>query len=158
MKSKLLLLLMLVFLLLQHFMASAQKQKVIVATLLTNYKEGIEEVAANYEALNPDVEIEMIFIKLNYETWIRTQFTAGNTLAPDIYNGNVTNSYGRQGKWVALNEYLNQVNPYTAQPWYETLEMNLVEKGKEAGSYYPCPWILLRLGFLQQNPIQKIWV
>ena len=63
-------------------LAAAQKDKVVFATQNVNYKEGMEEVARRYMVLHPDVEVEMIFITLNYETWVRTQFAGGEKLAP----------------------------------------------------------------------------
>lgn len=134
-------------------LSMAQGNRIVVATQMMNYKEGMEKVAEEYMRLHPDVTVELIFISLNYETWVRTQFSGGERMAPDIYNGNVTNDFGRLGRWVALNDYLEAVNPYTGLPWRDTMEMTLVEKGKEAGSYYHIPLDFIETGLFYNRDI-----
>ncbi len=144
------------FILLPALLVSQEaRDKIIVATQNVNYKEGMELIADEYMKLHPEVEIEMIFITLDYETWVRTQFAGGEKLAPDIYNGNITNSFGRQGKWVALNQFLNKENPYTGKLWSETMEMNLVEKAKEAGNYYHIPLDFIEIGIFYNKDMFK---
>lgn len=133
--------------------AQAQRHRIVVATQMMMYKEGMEEVAQEYMRLHPDVEVELIFIVLNYETWVRTQFSGGERMAPDIYNGNVTNNFGRMGRWVSLNNYLQQENPYTGLPWQDTLEMNLVEKSKEVGHYFHIPLDFIETGIFYNRDL-----
>ncbi|MCC5875074.1 MAG: extracellular solute-binding protein [Candidatus Sumerlaeia bacterium] len=146
-------LLMLLVLLTAVTTAEARRHRIVVATQMMMYKEGMEEVAAKYMELHPDVEVELIFIVLNYETWVRTQFSGGERMAPDIYNGNVTNTFGRMGRWVVLNDYLEADNPYTGLPWRETLEMNLVEKSKETGRFYHIPLDFIETGLFYNRDI-----
>jgi ABC-type sugar transport system permease subunit/ABC-type glycerol-3-phosphate transport system substrate-binding protein len=144
-------------LILLHFLvassAAQQRDTVFFATNGTQYREGFELVAKEYMARHPHIEVKLAFIPLNFETWVRTQFAGGEKLAPDLYNGNVTNNYGHLGRWVSLDNYLNQVNPYTGLPWRETLDMNLVDKGKEAGSYYHIPLDFIEIGVFYNRTI-----
>lgn len=119
----------------------------------TNYKEGIEAVSEEYMRLHPEVEIKLAFITLNFETWVRTQFAGGEQLAPDIYPGNVTNTYGRLGRWVSLNEYLEKENPYTGKPWHESLDMNLMDKAKDSGNYYHVPLDFIEIGIFYNKTV-----
>lgn len=122
------------------------KDTVFLATNATNYREGFEELASEYMKLRPEIEVKLAFIPLNFETWIRTQFAGGEQLAPDIYNGNLTNTYGRLGRWVPLNKYLDRENPHTGVSWRESLDMNLMDKAKEAGNYYHVPLDFIEIG------------
>lgn len=133
--------------------AHGQRHRIVVATQMMNYKEGMEQVAEDYMRLHPDVKVELIFIVLNYETWVRTQFSGGERMAPDIYNGNVTNNFGRMGRWVVMNDYLEAENPYTGRPWRETMDMNLVEKAKETGNYYHIPIDFIETGLFYNRDL-----
>lgn len=113
--------------------------RVYLATLNANYRVAFEEIARRYMARNPHIEVEVQIVPINFETWIRTRFAAGGNLIPDIYNGNYTIGYDLLGYWVSLNEYYEQVNPYTGRVWSESLDMHLVERYKVAGELYYVP-------------------
>lgn len=134
--------------------SSAMAQhRISFATNGTNYREGFERVVESYEELHPDVDVQLTFVSLNYETWVRTQFAGGEGLAPDIYNGNVTYDYGLLGRWVALNDYLDEVNPYTGKPWRETLDMNLMDRAKMAGQFYTVPLDMIEIGIFYNRDL-----
>jgi len=104
-------------------LASDEKKDVIqFATVNANYRVGLEKLAEQYQKLHPNIKIELSIIAQEFETWIRTRMVAGGDMIPDIYNANFTRGYDEQGKLVALNDYLDSINPYTGKPWREFLK------------------------------------
>ncbi|MCL5269885.1 MAG: extracellular solute-binding protein [bacterium] len=124
-----------------------------LAAVHVNYKEGIEKVAANYMKLHPGVRVETAFVASDYDTYIRTQFSGGRQMAPDLYNGNFTASYGAQGRWVPLDGVLRQVNPYTGKPWIDTLDENLINRYKLFGHFFYIPLDFIEIGVFYNKDV-----
>ena len=115
------------------------KDVVRFATINANYRVALEEIIRRYEALNPHIEVELSIIGQEFATWIRTRVAAGGDLVPDIYNGNYTNGYAEQGRWVELDPYLAAENPYTQKPWIDGIDANLIERYRTDGKAYILP-------------------
>src|SRR5689334_18569242 len=65
------------------------KGRILLATVSSNYREGLLRLAAEYEKIHPEIEVQIQVQPVNgYETWLRTQI--GSDSAPDIYNVNYT--------------------------------------------------------------------
>ncbi len=109
------------------------------ATVNANYRVALEEIINRYEQRHPHLTVELSIVGQEFATWIRTRVAAGGNLVPDIYNGNYTNGYAQQGRWVALDRYLNQVNPYTGKGWLDGLDSNLIERYRFEGKAYTLP-------------------
>ena len=90
---------------------AAEPDIIRFATINSNYRVALEEIIRRYEERNPHLEVELSIVAQEFATWIRTRVAAGGDLVPDIYNGNYTNGYDRQGRWVALDPHLESVNP-----------------------------------------------
>ena len=60
-------------------------------------------------------------------------------MVPDIYNGNYTNGYDRQGRWVALDSHPEGVNRYTGKRWLDGLDAKLIERYRVDGKVYILP-------------------
>ncbi|MCA9417339.1 MAG: extracellular solute-binding protein, partial [Candidatus Omnitrophica bacterium] len=101
-----------------------------------NYEIGLRQLAARYESMHPDVTVRLDFIPQDFGTWIRTQFAGGVDLAPDIYNGNFTQSFETLGRWVCLNPYLESRNPYTGEAWEECFDMRHLYRMQAGEKHY----------------------
>jgi ABC-type sugar transport system permease subunit/ABC-type glycerol-3-phosphate transport system substrate-binding protein len=99
----------------------------------------LEEIIRRYEVQNPHLKVELSVVAQEFATWIRTRVAAGGDLVPDIYNGNYTNGYDRQGRWVALDPYLESVNPYTDKRWLDGIDRRLIERYRVDGQAYILP-------------------
>ncbi|MBD5781626.1 extracellular solute-binding protein [Pelagicoccus sp. NFK12] len=133
----------------------AKKETIRFATDRTNYKAAFEEIARRYEALHPNVEIELTFTTGNQlATYVRTREAAGLELMPDIYNGNMTKGYDALGKWVALTPYLEQTNPYTGKKFIDSFrELNVYEFDNYGGELYMLPLDLISVGIYYNKDI-----
>ena len=120
--------------------ASAAEPDVIrFATVNANYRVALEEIIRRYQARNPHLKVELSVIGQEFATWIRTRVAAGGDLVPDIYNGNYTNGYDRQGRWVALDPYLEAENPYIGKRWIDGIDGRLIERYRVDGKAYLLP-------------------
>ena len=134
-----------------------KKDKIIFATINANYRVGLEKLVDEYEKLHPDIEIELTVIVQEFETWIRTRMAAGGDMIPDLYNGNYTAGYDRQGKLVNLNKYLNSVNPYTGKIWKDSLDPIMIERYSIAGNHYMMPFDYVEIAvFYNKNIFKKL--
>ena len=115
------------------------KEVIRFATVNANYRVALEELAAQYEALHPGVEVELTIVAEEFATWIRTRVAAGGELVPDIYNANYTHGYGELGRWVDLAPYLAEESPYTGEQWEESLDKRLLERYASDGKKYQLP-------------------
>ncbi|MCL5269568.1 MAG: extracellular solute-binding protein [bacterium] len=118
-----------------------------------NYKPAFEEIIRRYERIHPEIRVKLTVVPQNMETWIRTKFAGGLAMAPDIYNGEQTPTYGKQGKWVSLNSYLEQVNPYTGRPWAETMDMTLLRHYDISGQIYAIALDTIDIGIVYNQEI-----
>jgi len=109
------------------------------ATINANYRVALEEIIRRYEERNPQRKVELSIVGQEFATWIRTRVAAGGDLVPDIYNGNYTNGYDRQGRWVALDPYFEAENPYTGRRWLDGLDGRLIERYRTDGHTYILP-------------------
>ncbi|NKB67731.1 MAG: extracellular solute-binding protein [Candidatus Latescibacteria bacterium] len=109
------------------------------ATVNANYRLALEEIIRRYEQRHPHLEVELSIIGQEFATWIRTRVAAGGDLVPDIYNGNYTNGYAQQGRWVVLDPYFKAENPYTGKPWIDGLDGKLIERYRLDGKSYTLP-------------------
>ena len=139
-------------------LANSQKKDVVkFATVNANYRLGLERLAAKYEKIHPNVKVQITVIPNEFETWIRTRVAGGGDMIPDIYNVNFTRGYDEQGKLLALNEYLNAVNPYTGKPWKDSMDMNMIERYSLAGKYYQIPYDYVEIAvFYNKNIFKKL--
>lgn len=133
--------------------AYAQKETIHFATANYNYKPAFERIIEEYEKLNPSVDVQLSVVPENFETWIRTKFAAGLPSAPDVYNGEHTQQFARQGKWVSLNPYLEKINPYTKKPWRDTLDMKLLDRYRISGQLYPMSLDRVEIGIVYNKGI-----
>ena len=101
---------------------AAEPDIIRFATINSNYRVALEEIIRRYEERNPHLKVELSIVAQEFATWIRTRVAAGGDLVPDIYNGNYTNGYDRQGRWVALDPHLESINPYTESRWLDGLD------------------------------------
>ncbi|MGB1717101.1 MAG: ABC transporter substrate-binding protein, partial [Candidatus Latescibacterota bacterium] len=109
------------------------------ATINANYRVALEEIIRRYEERNPHIKVELSIVGQEFATWIRTRVAAGGDMVPDIYNGNYTNGYDRQGRWVALDSHLGGVNRYTGKRWLDGLDAKLIERYRVDGKVYILP-------------------
>ncbi len=81
-----------------------------------------EAMCDAYTAVNPEVEC-VVELKPSegYQEWIRTQFAAG---VPDasLVNANVVADLVNDKRFLDLSAYLDQISPYTDQPWREDMD------------------------------------
>lgn|GEM_PF-47485 len=118
---------------------AAEPDIIRFATINANYRVALEEIIRRYEAQNPHLKVELSVVAQEFATWIRTRVAAGGDLVPDIYNGNYTNGYDRQGRWVALDPYLESVNRYTGKRWLDGIDKRLIERYRVDGQAYILP-------------------
>ena len=118
---------------------AAEPDVIRFATINANYRVALEEIIRRYQARNPHLKVELSVIGQEFATWIRTRVVAGGDLVPDIYNGNYTNGYDRQGRWVALDPYLEAENPYIGKRWIDGIDGRLIERYRVDGKAYLLP-------------------
>ncbi len=139
------------------FAADEKKDVIQFATVNANYRVGLEKLAEQYQKLHPNIKIELSIIGQEFETWIRTRMVAGGDMIPDIYNANFTRGYDEQGKLVALNDYLNEINPYTGKPWKDSLITTMLERYRKAGKYYMLPYDYVEIAvFYNKDIFEKL--
>src|SRR5579871_4780801 len=134
--------------------AKEAKARVVVATVSSNYREGLLRLARDYEALHPDVNIQIQIQPVNgYETWLRTQI--GSDSAPDIYNVNYTQGFYERGLLLNLTPFLAQTSPYTGRPWRENLSAHFVEQLKVGGDVAMIPLDSIEVAFFYNKDIYR---
>lgn len=139
--------------------SAQEKDRIQFATINANYRVALEELVAEYERLNPHIQVDLSIVTLNFETWIRTRMAAGGDMVPDIYNANFTTGYDQLGKWIPLDDALNSVNPYTGKIWSETLDMQLVEKYRYTENIYQLPVDKIEIAvFYNKDIFEKVGV
>src|SRR5262245_53836213 len=92
--------------------SAPRKGQVTIATVSANYREGLEQVARDYEKQNPGVQVKVQILPSNgYETWLRTQIPGGGDNAPDLFNANYAWGMYERGLLVNLSPFIAQKNP-----------------------------------------------
>jgi len=124
------------------------QRQIVVATVSANYREGLEQVAREYEALHPQVRVKIQIMPSNgYETWLRTQIPSGGANAPDLFNANYAWGMYERGLTINLSPFLTQRNPYTKRVWQETLSVQFLEKFKVGGDVTFIPLDFIEIAF-----------
>ena len=85
-----------------------------------------------YNKLQPDVKVtwEGPPQGTGYDTWLGTQLAAGNVNA-DIVSGNYQPTYG---KYINLDKYRFQTNPYTGNKWTDDVDWDFYVERDAKGS------------------------
>jgi ABC-type glycerol-3-phosphate transport system substrate-binding protein len=98
--------------------------------------KGLAEVAAEYEKLHPDTDIEFVEVPGSRE-WLVTQLL-GNQ-APDVININVEDVWQdvQKGWYVPLDRYLEAPNPFVkegpgSRQWWDMFKYQAITRGKAA--------------------------
>lgn len=121
---------------------------VVVATVSASYREGLETLAREYEALHPGAHVTIQVLPVNgYETWLRTQIPGGGDSAPDIFNANYGWGMYERGLTINLTPFLDRRNPYTRRPWRATLSAQFLEKFKVGGDVTFIPIDFIEIAF-----------
>jgi ABC-type glycerol-3-phosphate transport system substrate-binding protein len=133
---------------------SVLRERILLATVSANYRDGLQRLAREYERLHPEVEVKIQIQPLNgYETWLRTQIGSGSDTAPDIYNVNYTQGFYERGLLVNLTPYLPQRSPYTGRPWRDNLDAQFLEKYKIGGDVATLPIDFIEVAFFYNKTI-----
>ncbi|HLK55351.1 MAG TPA: extracellular solute-binding protein [Chthonomonadaceae bacterium] len=124
------------------------KAHIVLSTVSANYREGLMQLAQEYERLHPGVSVTVQIQPVNgYETWLRTQIESKSDAAPDIYNINYTNGYYERGLLVNLTPFISAQNPYTGKPWRDNLDAQFLEKYKSGGDVATIPLDFIEVAF-----------
>lgn len=106
------------------FSASAAG-KVRVSTVKGFYTTALQELAAKYMALHPEVSVEINLQpdNLSLKRYYTAQMAAGRADAPDIVHGNILGAVENyhEGHFLACNTYLKEPNPYADGVAWESL-------------------------------------
>jgi ABC-type glycerol-3-phosphate transport system substrate-binding protein len=119
------------------------------------YRVALEEIIESYQKLHPNIQIRLNVISSSYQTWIRTRIAAGGDLMPDIYNGHFISGCKQKDKLVALDKYLDSVNPYTGKRWCDTFNMELAMRYRYAGRIYDLPIDYIEISMFYNKDIFK---
>lgn len=134
--------------------APSVRERITLATVSANYREGLLRLAREYEKVHPNVEVRVQVQPVNgYETWLRTQIGTGSDTAPDIYNANYAQGFYERGLLVNLTPALEQTNPYTGNPWKQNLDAQFLEKYKVGGDVALLPLDFIEVAFFYNRDI-----
>jgi raffinose/stachyose/melibiose transport system substrate-binding protein len=99
----------------------------IVIAVQSNDARTYQALADAYSALHPNVEVRVeIKPAEGYQEFLRAQFAAGIPEA-SIVNGNVVADLIEAQKFLDMSAYLDLTNPYTGQPWRESMDETAVQ-------------------------------
>ena len=120
---------------------SPAKESIIFSTVRGFYNTALLELAENYMELHPDVEIEINIQPDNFSIlrYYTAQMAADRSSAPDIVHGNLIGieKNFHQGHFLAINEYLEQPNPYAGNVvWREFFDEIFLKVFAVDGIYY----------------------
>ncbi len=133
---------------------SQKRQQITVATVSSNYREGLNVLAREYERLHPEVQVRIQIQPTNgYETWLRTQIGTGSDTAPDIFNSNYAHGFYERGLTVNLTSFLDNPNPYTSIPWRSSLNAQFLEKQKVNGDVVILPIDFIEIAFFYNRDV-----
>ena len=126
--------------------ARAQERAVTVAVSDTYMKDGLEQLAREYEQLHPGVRVNINMQPgMGYATWIRAAI-AGGDRAPDIFNGNYGNSFYEAGLLANLTPYLDSTSPYTGKRWRDSFYREYIDAFKVGADYVMIPLTYIEIG------------
>jgi len=114
------------------------KGQVVLSTNGANPDRGVfKGLVAAYKQVQPDVEVivEGPPTGVGYPEWLGTQLAAGN-IRPDVVSGNYQATYA---KYVNLDKFRFQTNPYTSRPWDEDLDWNFFQEKNVRGEKVMIP-------------------
>src|SRR6478752_1450096 len=101
--------------------ASTLSGTIVIAVQSTD-TQTYQALADVYKALNPGVEVRVeVKPSDGYQEFIRAQFASGTPEA-SIVNGNVVADLVQDKRFVDMSAYLDQINPYTAPPWRDSMD------------------------------------
>ena len=115
------------------------KGDIVVSTNNGNASERgtFQALVAAYKKVQPDVNviIEGPPAGVDYAQWLGTQLAAGN-IRPDIVSGNYQPTYA---KYVNLDKYRFQTDPYTSRTWNEDLSWDFFQEKNVKGEKIMIP-------------------
>ncbi len=124
----------------------------IVISIASNDVQTYQALADAYMALHPGVNV-LVELKAPevdaYLQWIRTQFTSAEPRVSLVESPHLR-EFAQEGRLVDWAPYLNQINPYTGNPWEDSFEewgLNLV-RDPSTGEMYMMPYM----------SVQTFWV
>lgn len=144
----------------------------IVISIASNDVQTYQALADAYMAMHPGVtvQVELKAPEVDaYLQWIRTQFTSEEPRVSLIESPHLR-EFAQEGRLVNWAPYLNQINPYTGEPWensFETWGLNLV-RDPSTGEMYMMPymsvqtfWVYNKRIFAEAGitdvPVQPTW-
>lgn len=135
---------------------AAAGEQVTLATLSAGYREGLAQLAREYEAKRPGVRVDIQIMPSNgYETWLRTQVPGAGASGPDIFNANYGAGFYEQGLIINFAPFLRERNPYTGRAWHETLSAQFLEKYKVGGDVTQIPLDFIEIAFFYNADLFK---
>ncbi len=124
----------------------------IVISIASNDVQTYQALADAYMAMHPGVAV-LVELKAPevdaYLQWIRTQFTSAEPRVSLVESPHLR-EFAQEGRLVDWAPYLNQINPYTGNPWEDSFEewgLNLV-RDPSTGEMYMMPYM----------SVQTFWV
>ncbi len=128
--------------------AAQTNAQITVATVSANYRDGLEQLAREYEAQHSGAQVKVQILPANgYETFLRTQVPSGSEKAPDIFNANYAWGFYESGLLINLTPFLKRRNPYTGRAWTETLNAQFLERLKIGGDVAIIPMDFIEIAF-----------
>lgn len=121
--------------------------------------EGLAKVAEKFEKLYPDTRIEFSEAPIGSREYLVTQLAADQ--APEIINVNVEDVWQdvQKGWYVALDDYLNQPNPFVPgnRQWWDQFKYQALSRGKGApnGKMYCITYDTVETGIFYNKDIFK---
>jgi ABC-type glycerol-3-phosphate transport system substrate-binding protein len=107
--------------------AASERTGTIVIAIQSTDTQTYQALADAYTALNPNVTVRVEVKPADgYQEYIRAQFAAGTPEA-SIVNGNVVADLVQAKKFVDMSAYLDQTNPYTGQPWRDSMDETAIQ-------------------------------
>ena len=120
---------------------AAAKERVLISTVRGFYNTAMDEIAAQYMELNPDVEIEINLQPDNYTItrYYTANMAADRATAPDIVHGNLlgVDQNFHMDRFLAVNDYLQRPNPYAGNVvWMDLFDPDLIRSMAVDGIHY----------------------
>ena len=120
---------------------AAAKERVLISTVRGFYNTAMDEIAAQYMELNPDVEIEINLQPDNYTItrYYTANMAADRATAPDIVHGNLLgiDQNFHMDRFLAVNDYLQRPNPYAGNVvWMDLFDPDLIRSMAVDGIHY----------------------
>lgn len=128
--------------------ATAGEGRVLLATISSNYADGLRRLAREYNAAHPGAAVEIQIKPANgYETWLRTQIPGAGERGPDVINANYAWGMYEQGYLDNLTPHVERKSPYTGARWRDSLSEQFLEKLKIGGDIAIIPLDFIEIAF-----------